>query len=60
MYRLLSYFCGQVVGPGHGDDALLHAERYTQGPVQKYSQDPQVFPDFCFNGGKPTLPFHVK
>lgn len=35
----------QVAGFGHGHDALLHPERNTQGSVQKYSADAQVFPD---------------
>lgn len=42
----------QVAGLGHGHDALLCPERHTQGSVQKYSKNTQVFPDLCTSGGK--------
>lgn len=46
------FLCLQVAGLGHGNDAFLHPERHTQGSVQKYSQNAQVFPDFCISRGK--------
>ncbi|CAJ1082516.1 very-long-chain (3R)-3-hydroxyacyl-CoA dehydratase 1 isoform X3 [Xyrichtys novacula] len=42
----------RVAGFGHSNDPLLHHERHTQGSVQKYSKDTQVFPDLCTSGGK--------
>lgn len=48
--RLCDFFiCLQVAGFGHGNDTLLHTERHTQGSVQKYSKDTQVFPDLCIS-----------
>lgn len=43
------FICLQVAGFGHGNDTLLHTERHTQGSVQKYSKDTQVFPDLCIS-----------
>lgn len=39
----------QVAGFGLGNDALLLPERHTQGAVQKYSKDTQIFPDLCIS-----------